>query len=68
MMEEIFLEGYGPAGVVLMVETLTDNKNRTVSDVRHLITQYGGSLGEPGCVAWDVRQKGGHRLRPRRGR
>ncbi|MGA8572019.1 MAG: YebC/PmpR family DNA-binding transcriptional regulator [Desulfobaccales bacterium] len=58
MMEEIFLEGYGPAGVALMVETLTDNKNRTVSDVRHLITKYGGSLGEPGCVAWMFDKKG----------
>ncbi len=57
-MEELFLEGYGPAGVALMVETLTDNKNRTVSDVRHLITKYGGSLGEPGCVAWMFDKKG----------
>ncbi len=58
VLEEIFLEGYGPAGVALMVETLTDNKNRTVSDVRHLITKYGGSLGEPGCVAWMFDKKG----------
>ncbi|MGA8140549.1 MAG: YebC/PmpR family DNA-binding transcriptional regulator, partial [Desulfobaccales bacterium] len=58
ILEEIFLEGYGPAGVALMVETLTDNKNRTVSDVRHLITKYGGSLGEPGCVAWMFDKKG----------
>jgi YebC/PmpR family DNA-binding regulatory protein len=57
-MEELYLEGYGPAGVALMVETLTDNKNRTVSDVRHLITKYGGSLGEPGCVAWMFDKKG----------
>ncbi|MCL4503427.1 MAG: YebC/PmpR family DNA-binding transcriptional regulator [Deltaproteobacteria bacterium] len=57
-MEELFLEGYGPAGVALMVETLTDNKNRTVSDVRHLITKYGGNLGEPGCVAWMFDKKG----------
>ncbi len=57
-LEEIFLEGYGPAGVALMVETLSDNKNRTVSDVRHLITKYGGSLGEPGCVAWMFDKKG----------
>jgi YebC/PmpR family DNA-binding regulatory protein len=57
-LEEIFLEGYGPAGVALMVETLTDNRNRTVSDVRHLITKYGGSLGEPGCVAWMFDKKG----------
>ncbi len=58
VLEEIFLEGYGPEGVALMVETLTDNKNRTVSDVRHLITKYGGSLGEPGCVAWMFDKKG----------
>ena len=58
VLEEIFLEGYWPAGVALMVETLTDNKNRTVSDVRHLITRYGGSLGEPGCVAWMFDKKG----------
>ena len=57
-LEEIILEGYGPAGVALMVESLTDNKNRTVSDVRHLITKYGGNLGEPGCVAWMFDKKG----------
>ena len=57
-LEELTLEGYGPAGVALMVETLTDNKNRTVSDVRHLITKYGGGLGEPGCVAWMFDKKG----------
>jgi YebC/PmpR family DNA-binding regulatory protein len=56
--EELTLEGYGPAGVALMVESLTDNKNRTVSDVRHLITKYGGNLGEPGCVAWMFDKKG----------
>ena len=57
-LEELVLEGYGPEGVALMVETLTDNKNRTVSDVRHLITKFGGSLGEPGCVAWMFDKKG----------
>jgi len=57
-LEELTLEGYGPAGVALMVESLTDNKNRTVSDVRHLITKYGGGLGEPGCVAWMFDKKG----------
>jgi YebC/PmpR family DNA-binding regulatory protein len=57
-LEEVTLEGYGPAGVALMVESLTDNKNRTVSDVRHLITKYGGNLGEPGCVAWMFDKKG----------
>ncbi len=57
-LEEIVLEGYGPAGVALMVESLSDNKNRTVSEVRHLITKSGGSLGEPGCVAWMFDKKG----------
>ena len=57
-LEELILEGYGPAGVALMVESLTDNKNRTVSDVRHLLTKYGGNLGEPGCVAWMFDKKG----------
>jgi YebC/PmpR family DNA-binding regulatory protein len=57
-LEELTLEGYGPAGVALMVESLTDNKNRTVSDVRHLITKYGGNLGEPGCVSWMFDKKG----------
>jgi len=57
-LEEIILEGYGPEGVALMVESLSDNKNRTVSDVRHLITKYGGNLGEPGCVAWMFEKKG----------
>jgi YebC/PmpR family DNA-binding regulatory protein len=57
-LEEVILEGYGPAGVALMVESLTDNKNRTISDVRHLLTKYGGNLGEPGCVAWMFDKKG----------
>ncbi len=57
-LEEIFYEGYGPAGVALMVESLTDNKNRTVSDLRHIFTKHGGSMGEPGCVAWMFEKKG----------
>lgn len=57
-LEEVVYEGYGPAGVALMVESLTDNKKRTVSDLRHLFTKYGGSLGEPGCVAWMFDKKG----------
>ncbi len=56
--EEIFYEGYGPAGVALLVESLTDNKNRTVSEVRHLLTKYGGGMGEAGCVAWMFDKKG----------
>ena len=57
-LDEVILEGYGPAGVALMVESLTDNKNRTISDVRHLLSKYGGNLGEPGCVAWMFNKKG----------
>jgi YebC/PmpR family DNA-binding regulatory protein len=57
-LEELILEGYGPAGVALMVESLTDNKNRTISEVRHIITKYGGNLGEPNCVAWMFDKKG----------
>lgn len=57
-LDELILEGYGPEGVALMVESLTDNKNRTIADVRHLFTKYGGSLGEPGCVAWMFDKKG----------
>jgi YebC/PmpR family DNA-binding regulatory protein len=56
--EEIFYEGYGPAGVALLVESLTDNKNRTVSEVRHLLSKHGGSMGEAGCVAWMFDKKG----------
>lgn len=57
-LEEVIYEGYGPEGVAIMVESLTDNKNRTVSDLRHLFTKYGGSMGEPGCVAWMFDKKG----------
>jgi YebC/PmpR family DNA-binding regulatory protein len=57
-LEEVIYEGYGPEGVAIMVDSLTDNKNRTVSDLRHLFTKYGGSMGEPGCVAWMFDKKG----------
>lgn len=50
--EELTYEGYGPEGVAILVETMTDNKNRTVSDIRHLFTKYNGNLGENGCVSW----------------
>jgi len=56
--EEVIYEGYGPEGVAIMVQSLTDNKNRTVADIRHLFAKYGGSLGEPGCVAWMFEKKG----------
>jgi YebC/PmpR family DNA-binding regulatory protein len=50
--EEITYEGYGPGGVAVLVEVFTDNKNRTVSDVRHLFGKHSGNLGESGCVGW----------------
>ena len=50
--EEITFEGYGPAGVAVLVEVVTDNRNRTVSELRHAFSQNGGNLGENGCVAW----------------
>jgi YebC/PmpR family DNA-binding regulatory protein len=56
--EEIVYEGYGPAGVALYINTLTDNKNRTVAEVRHLLSKHGGNLGESGCVAWMFEKKG----------
>jgi len=55
---ELTYEGYGPGGVAVIVEVATDNKNRTVADVRHIFTKYGGSLGENGSVAWLFDRKG----------
>jgi YebC/PmpR family DNA-binding regulatory protein len=55
---ELTYEGYGPSGVAVLVECLTDNKNRTVAEVRHLFSKYGGSLGENGSVAWMFERKG----------
>ncbi len=49
---ELVLEGYGPSGIAILVEALTDNRNRTIQDVRSTFTKHGGSLGENGCVAW----------------
>jgi YebC/PmpR family DNA-binding regulatory protein len=57
-LDEIRYEGYGPAGVAVIVETLTDNRNRTVGDVRHAFTKYGGNLGSSGCVAFLFDKKG----------
>lgn len=51
-LEEITFEGYGPAGVAIFVETVTDNRNRTVSELRHMFSKNGGNLGENGCVAY----------------
>ena len=56
--ETVVYEGYGPGGVAILVETLTDNRNRTGADVRHLFTRFGGGLGEPGSVAWTFEKKG----------
>jgi YebC/PmpR family DNA-binding regulatory protein len=56
--EEVTYEGYGSGGVAILVDTLTDNKNRTVAEIRHLFSKHGGSLGENGCVAWMFDRKG----------
>jgi len=56
--EEIVYEGYGPAGVAVIVETLTDNRNRTAGDMRHYFDKYGGNLGQSGCVTFMFDQKG----------
>lgn len=56
--EEANYEGYGPGGVAVLVDCLTDNKNRAVADLKHLFERNGGSLGEPGCVAWMFEKKG----------
>lgn len=56
--EEVSYEGYGPGGAAMMVHAVTDNRNRTVSDIRRLFTKYGGSLGESGCVAWMFDRRG----------
>lgn len=50
--EEVLYEGYGPGGTAMFIECTTDNKNRTVSEIRHLLGKYDGNLGESGCVAW----------------
>ena len=55
---ELTYEGYGPGGVAILVEAATDNKNRTVAEVRHLFNKHGGSLGETGSVAWMFDKKG----------
>ncbi|MFW6160231.1 MAG: YebC/PmpR family DNA-binding transcriptional regulator [Acidobacteriota bacterium] len=56
--EEMSYEGYGPSGVAIYVETLTDNKNRTVSELRHIFSKNGGNIGESGCVSWMFKRKG----------
>jgi YebC/PmpR family DNA-binding regulatory protein len=56
--ERVLYEGYGPGGAAIMVEALTDNRNRTGSEVRHAFDRHGGSLGEPGSVAWQFEKRG----------
>jgi YebC/PmpR family DNA-binding regulatory protein len=56
--EEIVYEGYGPGGAAIMVEVLTDNKNRAVADIRHIFTKHNGNIGANGCVAWMFDKKG----------
>jgi YebC/PmpR family DNA-binding regulatory protein len=56
--EDLTYEGYGPGGVAMLLEVLTDNKNRTVADVRHVFAKHSGNLGESGCVSWMFEKKG----------
>jgi len=56
--EEVVYEGYGPGGVAVLVEVMTDNKNRTVAEIRHIFSKHGGNLGENGCVSWIFEKKG----------
>lgn len=56
--EEASYDGYGPGGAAVLVDCLTDNKNRSVADIKHLFERHGGNLGEPGCVAWIFEQRG----------
>src|SRR5690606_39294715 len=60
--DELFYEGYGPGGVAVMLQIMTDNRNRTASEIRHIFSRYGGSLGESGCVAWMFSRKGEIRI------
>ena len=58
VMEEITYEGYGPSGVAIIVETVTDNRNRTAADVRHIFDKFGGNMGNSGCVSFMFDKKG----------
>lgn len=57
-LEEITYEGYGPGGVAILLEIVTDNRNRTAGEVRHLFSKHGGNMGEAGCVGWMFERKG----------
>ncbi len=56
--EEIVYEGYGPGGVAIMIDVLTDNRNRAIADIRHILSKHGGNMGEPGCVSWLFDKRG----------
>ena len=56
--EEVLYEGYGPGGVAVLIEAATDNRNRTVAEVRHILSKCGGAMGESGCVGWMFSKKG----------
>jgi YebC/PmpR family DNA-binding regulatory protein len=56
--EEVTYEGYGPGGAAVIVDVMTDNKNRTVAEIRHIFSKHGGNLGENGCVSWIFAKKG----------
>ncbi len=56
--EEFSLEGYGPGGAAILVQVTSDNRNRSVGDIRHLFSKYGGNMGEAGCVSWMFEKKG----------
>ena len=58
IIEEVSYEGYGPYGVAILIEAITDNKNRTVADVRHALSKFGGSLGQSGSVSWNFERNG----------
>ena len=66
--ENLQYEGYGPSGVAVIVEVLTDNRNRTAPNIRHLFDKYNGNLGATGCVSWSFDRKGHDRHRQRGGR
>ena len=56
--EEMNYEAYGPGGVAIMIDCLTDNRNRTVADIKHIFDRHGGNIGEPGCVSWMFKKRG----------
>lgn len=58
IIEEVSYEGYGPYGVAILIEAITDNKNRTVADIRHALSKFGGSLGQDGSVSWNFERNG----------